>query len=115
MKAVVYERYGSPEVLHLTELAKPTPTDDQILIKIHAVSLNGSDREGLIGRPLYARIGGLLRPRHRILGSDVAGRWNPWAGATRSSNRAMKCSARSRVITAALQSTSAPMSAATPA
>jgi NADPH:quinone reductase-like Zn-dependent oxidoreductase len=74
MKAVVYERYGSPEVLHLTELAKPTPTDDQILIKIHAVSLNGSDREGLIGRPLYARIGGLLRPRHRILGSDIAGR-----------------------------------------
>jgi Alcohol dehydrogenase GroES-like domain len=74
MKAVVYERYGSPEVLHLTELAKPTPTDDQILIKIHAASLNGSDREGLIGRPLYARIGGLLRPRHRILGSDIAGR-----------------------------------------
>jgi NADPH:quinone reductase-like Zn-dependent oxidoreductase len=74
MKAVVYERYGSPDVLHLTELAKPTPTDDQILIKIHAVSLNGSDREGLIGRPLYARIGGLLRPRHRILGSDIAGR-----------------------------------------
>jgi NADPH:quinone reductase-like Zn-dependent oxidoreductase len=74
MKAVVYERYGSPDVLHLTELTKPTPADDQILIKIHAVSLNGSDREGLIGKPLYARIGGLLRPRHRILGSDVAGR-----------------------------------------
>jgi NADPH:quinone reductase-like Zn-dependent oxidoreductase len=74
MKAVVYERYGSPDVLHLAELAKPTPTDDQILIKIHAVSLNGSDREGLVGRPLYARIGGLLKPRHRILGSDIAGR-----------------------------------------
>lgn len=45
-----------------------------MLIRIHAVSLNGSDREGLIGRPLYARLGGLLRPGHRILGSDIAGR-----------------------------------------
>jgi NADPH:quinone reductase-like Zn-dependent oxidoreductase len=74
MKAVVYEQYGSPDVLHLTELAKPTPTDDQILIKVHAVSINGSDREGLSGRPLYARMGGLLRPGNKILGSDIAGR-----------------------------------------
>lgn len=74
MKAIVYEKYGSPDVLHLTELEKPTPTDDQILIKVHAVSINGSDREGLIGKPLYARMGGLLRPGNKILGSDIAGR-----------------------------------------
>ena len=72
MKAFVYEKYGSADVLHLTEVAKPVPADDQILIKIHAVSINGSDREGLIGRPLYARIGGL--PKNNILGSDIAGR-----------------------------------------
>lgn len=74
MKAMVYQKYGPPDVLALKEVDKPTPTDDQILIKVYAVSINGSDREGLIGQPLYARMGGLLRPRNQILGSDIAGR-----------------------------------------
>ena len=74
MKAVIYEKYGSPDRLHLAEVARPIPTDDQVLIKIHAVSINGSDREGLIGRPLYARFNGLLRPGNKVLGSDIAGR-----------------------------------------
>lgn len=74
MRAIVYERYGSSDVLHLAELPRPTPTDDQILIRIHAVSLNGSDREGLTGKPLYARLRGPLSPRDKILGSDIAGR-----------------------------------------
>jgi NADPH:quinone reductase-like Zn-dependent oxidoreductase len=73
MKAIVYEKYGSPDVLHLTEVEKPIPTDDQILIKVHAVSINGSDREGLIGKPLYVRAGGLLKPGNKILGADIAG------------------------------------------
>lgn len=73
MKAIVYEQYGSPDMLRLTELPKPLPTDDEILIRIHAVSINGSDREGLIGRPAYARMAGLRKPRHPILGSDIAG------------------------------------------
>ena len=73
MKAIVYEKYGSPDVLHLTEVEKPAPTEDEVLIKIHAVSINGADREGLIGKPLYARMGGLLKPGHQILGSDIAG------------------------------------------
>ena len=55
-------------------MEKPAPTDDEVLIKVFAVSVNGSDREGLIGKPLYARMGGLLRPGHHILGSDIAGR-----------------------------------------
>lgn len=67
------EEYGSPEVLRLTEIEKPVPTDDQVLIKIRAVSINGSDREGLIGKPLYSRMGGLRRPKYHILGSDIAG------------------------------------------
>ena len=71
MKAVVYEKYGSPDVLEIREMPKPVPADDQILVKIHAVSINGSDREGLVGRPPYARLGGL--PHNNILGSDIAG------------------------------------------
>jgi NADPH:quinone reductase-like Zn-dependent oxidoreductase len=74
MKAVVYTEYGPPDVLRLKEVEKPTPTDDEVLIRIHAVSLNRSDWEGLIGKPLYARIGGLRKPRNHILGSDIAGR-----------------------------------------
>ena len=74
MKAVVYETYGSPDVLRFTELEKPIPKDDQALIKVHAVSINGSDKENLVGRPMYARMGGLFKPRNKILGSDIAGR-----------------------------------------
>jgi NADPH:quinone reductase-like Zn-dependent oxidoreductase len=74
MKAVVYERYGPPEVLQLKEVEMPVPSDDEVLIRVHAASVNGSDREGLIGKPLYARIRGLRKPGHPILGSDIAGR-----------------------------------------
>jgi NADPH:quinone reductase-like Zn-dependent oxidoreductase len=74
MKAIVYTRYGPPGVLQTKEVARPTPKDDEVLIKVQAVSLNRSDWEGLSGTPLYARFGGFLRPRHHILGSDVAGR-----------------------------------------
>lgn len=74
MKAVVYTRYGSPDVLQFKEVARPTPADDEILIKVHAASVNRSDWECLIGKPLYARFGGLLRPGRHILGSDIAGR-----------------------------------------
>ena len=74
MKATVYHEYGAPAVLRLQEVDTPTPADDEILIKIHAVSLNRSDWEGLIGKPFYARIGGLRKPGNPILGSDIAGR-----------------------------------------
>jgi NADPH:quinone reductase-like Zn-dependent oxidoreductase len=74
MKAIVYTEYGPPEILQLKEVAKPIPKDDEVLVKVQAVSVNRSDWEGLRGNPLYARIGGLLRPRHHILGSDIAGR-----------------------------------------
>ena len=74
MKAVVYTRYGSPEVLRFTDVEKPAPKDNEVLVKVRAVSLNRSDWEGLRGKPLYARVMGPLRPRHHILGSDIAGR-----------------------------------------
>src|SRR4051794_31758194 len=73
MKAVVYSEYGPPHVLQVKEVEKPVPTDDEVLVKLEAVSVNRSDWEGLIGKPLYARFGGLRKPRRPILGSDVAG------------------------------------------
>ena len=73
MRAIVYHEYGPPEALKLEEVQKPTPADNQLLIKVRAVSVNRSDWEGLVGKPFYARIGGLIRPRDKILGSDIAG------------------------------------------
>ncbi|MEM8859211.1 MAG: NAD(P)-dependent alcohol dehydrogenase [Chloroflexota bacterium] len=73
MKAFVFEKYGSADNLYLTQIDKPTPTADQILIKVVVTSFNGSDKEMLRGRPLYARMGGLFRPRKWVLGSDIAG------------------------------------------
>jgi len=61
-------------VLQLKEVAKPIPAADEILVKVHAVSVNRSDWEALVGKPLYARMNGLRKPRRQILGSDVAGR-----------------------------------------
>jgi NADPH:quinone reductase-like Zn-dependent oxidoreductase len=74
MKAIVYTRYGSPDVLRFTDVEKPAPRDNEVLVKVRVVSLNRSDWEALRGKPLYARIGGPFRPRHHILGSDIAGR-----------------------------------------
>ena len=74
MKAVAYTRYGPPAMLRLTDVDTPVPRGDEVLVKVHAVSLNGSDWETLRGKPLYSRIAGPFRPRHHILGSDIAGR-----------------------------------------
>jgi NADPH:quinone reductase-like Zn-dependent oxidoreductase len=73
MKAMVYTEYGPPEVLQLKEVEKPVPADDDVLVKVQAVSLNSSDVEFLTAKPSYVRFWGLLRPKHQILGSDIAG------------------------------------------
>jgi NADPH:quinone reductase-like Zn-dependent oxidoreductase len=75
MKAMVFTEYGSPDVLELKEVEKPTPKDDQVLIRVHAASLNDWDVGAVQGTPFVNRlIFGLLRPKKQILGSDVAGR-----------------------------------------
>lgn len=75
MKAIVYERYGSPDVLRLAEVERPpTPADGEVLIEVHAVSLNDWDCGLLAGDAVNRLINGLARPKRRILGSDVAGR-----------------------------------------
>ena len=74
MKAIVRDTYGSPDVLELTELATPTPKDDEVLIKVHAASVNAADWRMLRADPFLARLDvGLLKPRNKILGFDVAG------------------------------------------
>jgi len=73
MKAIVYRRYGSPDVLESAEIEKPTPGDDEVLIKVRAASLNPLDRHIMRGRPPFLRIVfGLRKPRIRP-GRDVAG------------------------------------------
>ncbi|MHA2143043.1 MAG: NAD(P)-dependent alcohol dehydrogenase [Candidatus Thorarchaeota archaeon] len=72
MKAIVIPKYGGPEVLQYKEVDKPSPTADEVLVKIHASSLNAADVEVMRGS-LAARMGGPLRTKHKILGTDVAG------------------------------------------
>ena len=74
MRAVVYDRYGPPEVLRLEHVERPTPKRDQVLVEVLATSVNLSDWESLVGSPAYARFGGLRRPARHVLGSDIAGR-----------------------------------------
>ena len=76
MKAVVYTKYGSPDVLKLKEVEKPVPKDDEVLIKIHAASINSWDWDMLTGRPFEFRLlSGILKPKKtNILGCDIAGR-----------------------------------------
>ena len=73
MKAVIYDRYGGPDVLRVEDVPVPTPAASQVRVRIRATSINLSDWESLTGSPAYAGIGGLRRPSHRILGSDIAG------------------------------------------
>jgi NADPH:quinone reductase-like Zn-dependent oxidoreductase len=74
VKAIVYTDYGSPELLHLTELSKPTPREDEVLVKIYAASVNSWDYDLIKGKPFLVRVfGGLLKPRHKTLGADIAG------------------------------------------
>jgi len=73
MKAIVCTKYGPPDVLQLKEVARPTPKDDEVLVKVQATSLNAADFEILRGM-WSARFGGPIRPQYKILGSDLAGR-----------------------------------------
>jgi len=75
MKAIVYERYGQPDVLQLQEVAKPTPKDNEVLVRVHAASVNDWDWGLLRGTPFMSRLFfGLLKPKNKILGCDIAGR-----------------------------------------
>jgi len=74
VRAVVHERYGSPDVLELREIDAPVLDDDAVLVRVRAASVNPADWYGMTGRPWIARpIFGMRRPREPVLGVDFAG------------------------------------------
>src|SRR5688500_983861 len=75
MKAILFPRYGAPDVLQLTEVEKPIPNENQVLIKVIAAAANPLDWHGMRGEPFLARMGnGLRKPKDQRLGADIAGR-----------------------------------------
>jgi NADPH:quinone reductase-like Zn-dependent oxidoreductase len=75
MKAFRYERYGPPQSLRMVELEKPLPKANEVLVHVRSASVNAADWHVLRGKPLFSRVTlGLLRPKHQILGGDIAGK-----------------------------------------
>lgn len=75
MKAIIYQEYGTPEVLQLQEVAKPSPKDKEVLVRVYATTVNRTDCSVLSGKPLIFRLflGGLTRPKNQIAGTTFAG------------------------------------------
>lgn len=74
MKMIVFEKYGSPDVLELKEVEKPTPKDDEVLVKVHAAAANPLDWHRMRGAPFLVRLSdGFFKPKNSLLGADIAG------------------------------------------
>lgn len=74
MRAVVHDRYGPPDVLHVEDVERPVPKDDEVLIRVHATTVSRTDCALRAAEPFFSRlITGVRRPRRRVLGSDFAG------------------------------------------
>ena len=74
MKAITYHRYGAPDVIGLEEVPTPTPSDGEILVRVHAGVVTPSDGAARKGQPFLIRLmGGIRRPKQPILGSEIAG------------------------------------------
>jgi len=75
MKAVVYTKYGPPDVLQLKEVAKPVPRDNEVLIKVYATTVNRTDCATIRAKPFFARLfTGILKPKKQIPGTEFAGK-----------------------------------------
>ena len=74
MKAIVRTRYGAPDALQFTDVEKPAPKDNEVLIRVYAASVNPLDLFHMRGAPLFRLIPGLRTPKHEVLGCDIAGR-----------------------------------------
>src|SRR5438128_1039584 len=80
MRSVVHDRYGPPDVLRLEDVERPVPKEDEVLVKIHATTVNRTDCGLRAAKPFISRFimpllgtGGVLRPKRRILGMELAG------------------------------------------
>jgi len=74
MKAIIYKRYGAPDVLQLGEVEKPAPKDDEVLVAVHAATVNRTDCATVRAKPFFMRlVTGLLRPKKKIPGTEFAG------------------------------------------
>jgi NADPH:quinone reductase-like Zn-dependent oxidoreductase len=73
MKAIVYNEYGSHDVLKYQDVDMPTPKDNEVLIKVRAASINSWDWDMIRGKPWIVRMWGLTKPKYKIPGADVAG------------------------------------------
>jgi NADPH:quinone reductase-like Zn-dependent oxidoreductase len=73
MKAVVYDRYGTPDVLTIKEIPKPVPKNNEVLVRVRAASINSWDWDMIRGEPFFVRMWGLFKPKHTIPGADIAG------------------------------------------
>lgn len=94
MRSVVYDRYGSPDVLlRVDDVPVPSPVAGQVLVRVAATSVNLSDWETLRGSPLYPRLGGLRSPARRTLGSDIAGWVDAVGEASLDSDQVTRCTA----------------------
>jgi len=75
MKAIVYEKYGPPDVLQLKEVAKPVPKDNEVLIRIYATTVNRTDCATIRAKPFFARLlTGIFKPKKQIPGTEFAGK-----------------------------------------
>jgi NADPH:quinone reductase-like Zn-dependent oxidoreductase len=75
MQAIVYTKYGPPDVLQLKEVAKPTPKDNEVLIKIYATTVNRTDCATIRAKPFFARLlTGMFKPKKQIPGTEFAGK-----------------------------------------
>ena len=74
MRAATYPKYGSPDVIEVRDIDRPVPGPDEVLIRVHAASVNPLDWHMLRGTPRFLRLTeGLFRPKHPVLGADAAG------------------------------------------